>query len=96
MNFSPNDRVLVKDGTRALYVNKDKVVMLRIVDGTTADLRVDRKQDTAGRRVLEDGLNLHPEMVRFLARDDVHEAFKRAVHAEEYGWQQSLSEDDGK
>jgi hypothetical protein len=42
------------------------------------------------RAFLEKGLNLHPEMVRFLARDDVHEALKRAVHAEEYGWQGEL------
>jgi hypothetical protein len=96
MYFSPDSRVLVEDGTRALFVNKDNVVILRVVEGLPADLRVGAMQDNAGRKSLEKGLNLHPEMVRFLARDDVHEALKRAVHAQEYGWQQKLPEVDGK
>lgn len=95
MYISRDCRVLVKDEHRALFVDKEGVVTLKVTEGLPADLRVDKSQDNDGRRSLERGLNLHPEMVRFLARDDVHEALKKAVHAQEYGWQQSLPMEGG-
>ena len=90
MLISSSQRVLINEDERALYVNNLGAVILKIAPGLPGDTRVDQSQDRKGQSVLEKGLNLHPEMVRFLARDDVHEALKRAVHAEEFGWQEPL------
>jgi hypothetical protein len=88
MIFSPDDRVLVKEDLRGLYVDKSGVVRIRVVPGLPANLR--DPHERLGDRALTTGLGLHPDMVKFLARDDVHEALKKAVHAEEHGWPQEL------
>jgi len=75
MIFSPDDKILVKDEHRALYVDKNDVVRLRVTPGMPANLRDEHEK--IGDRVLRLGLGLHPEMVKFLARNDVHEALKK-------------------
>lgn len=72
----PIGEVLVANEDCSLRKNKDGVVFLTKAN-INQDLRVDDGLARAVDAFFEHGLPIHPSLVDFLARDDVHAALKR-------------------